>query len=86
MPVGRKGRVLRVIAEGLLLALCGVVFVLWFFQEALIYPARPYSAAELQQLPTGLRALHDPATGASASDLRLGSQEMSTAVPASSQP
>jgi uncharacterized protein len=65
VAVGRKGRLLRVIATGLLLALFGVVLALWFFQEALIYPARPYRADELQQLPTGLRALRDPADSSS---------------------
>jgi uncharacterized protein len=60
LRVSRKGRLLRVIAVALLLALLGVVLALWFFQKALIYPARPYSADELQPLPPGLLALRDP--------------------------
>jgi hypothetical protein len=31
LPARRKGRLLRVITVGLLLALCGVVPALWFF-------------------------------------------------------
>jgi uncharacterized protein len=61
----RRGRRLRVVIVGLLLAASGVVFALWFFQKALIYPARPYTGDELQRLPQGLLALRDPANPSS---------------------
>ena len=50
---------------GVLLALAWVIGALWYFQEALIYPAPHYTADELQQLPQGLTALRDPANSAS---------------------
>jgi pimeloyl-ACP methyl ester carboxylesterase len=63
--VGRKVRLVRVLGVGLLLAVFGVVFALWFFQEALIYPARRYRAEELEHLPPGLLALRDPVDSSS---------------------
>ena len=63
--MGRKVRLLRVLGVGLLLAVLGAVFALWFFQEALIYPARRYRTEELEHLPPGLLALRDPVDSSS---------------------
>jgi uncharacterized protein len=60
-PVRPRTRALRTALLGLLLAAVSVLGALWFFQDRLIYPARPHRAEELRRLPPGLTALHDSA-------------------------
>ena len=45
---------------GVLLAGTAAVGALWFFQARLIYPARHYTADQLEQLPRELVVLRDP--------------------------
>jgi len=48
-----------------LLAVAAAIGSLWLFQERLIYPARHYSANQLQELPKELVVLRDPSNRAS---------------------
>lgn len=45
---------------GVALAVGSAIGALWLFQERLIYPARHYSAGQLEQLPRELVVLRDP--------------------------